>query len=176
MTTEPQATPTFPSPGTHRWPWYFATLAVLTVLAVTVLAVFNLRLQLKPEQLAAARKLWEQKGPPNYQLKYNVKKGDETEGDTFVVQVRDGRGTSVQLNGRPRDKDHYFYHGMEALFDDIERFLKMDAEKGKPRTYMRGLFDPADGHLLHYVRRVMGSRERVEITVQSLEPPADRKR
>ena len=88
-----------------------------------------------------------------------------------MVQVRGGTVISVLMNGRALDKDQYVYRSMDALFDDIERFLKMDAEKGKPRTYMRALFDPADGHLLHYIRRVMGSRERVEITVQSLEPP-----
>jgi hypothetical protein len=178
MTADPKATDASQGPRTNdqgprtnrRWIWFFVTLAVLTVLAITVLAVYNLRLQLKPEQLAAARKLWEQKGPRDYQFKYTVRTGDERDGDEFVVQVRGSTVTSVKLNGRLLDKDKYIYHSMDAKFDEIEEFLKKDAEKGRPRTYTRALFDSADGHLLHFVRRVMGTRERVEITVESLEP------
>jgi hypothetical protein len=156
--------------GDSGWVWYFVAVGVLAVLAVVVLAVYNLRLQLKPEQLEAARKLWEQKGPHDYRLKYTTKRGDETDEDVYVVVVRGGVTVSVLRNGRELEKRLRLSYGMSALLDDIEDFLKRDSQKGRPRTYTRALFDPGDGHLVHYVRRVMGSRERVEISVQSLEP------
>jgi hypothetical protein len=43
--------------------------------------------------------------------------------------------------------------------------LKRDSEPGKPQVFKVAKFAPEDGHVLRYVRRVMGSRERVEITV-----------
>ena len=55
---------------------------------------------------------------------------------------------------------------MTALMDDIETFLEEDTEPGRPRTYSVATFDPVDGHLVRYVRRVMGTSERIEINVQ----------
>ena len=37
---------------------------------------------------------------------------------------------------------------------------------GSPRTFTSVLFDPVDGHLIHYVRSVASKRERQEITVR----------
>jgi hypothetical protein len=54
---------------------------------------------------------------------------------------------------------------MPALFRFIEGFLKEDAKADSPRTYTVATFDPDDGHLVHFVRRVSGTTERLEITV-----------
>ena len=61
------------------------------------------------------------------------------------------------------------YHGMDALYDNIERFLEMDSEKGKPRTYARAEFDQHTGAIREYVRSVMTKRERLRIDVRPLE-------
>src|SRR5262249_4483768 len=59
------------SPRPNRgWIWFFVILIVLTVTSITIMIVYNLRQQLKPEQLAQARALWEQKGPADYDLDY----------------------------------------------------------------------------------------------------------
>ena len=50
-----------------------------------------------------------------------------------------------------------------------ENFLRTDQKENR-RTYLRAQFDPEDGHLLHFVRRVKGSQERVEITVTEFRP------
>jgi Family of unknown function (DUF6174) len=159
-----------PAKKNRIWVWYFVLLAVLTVTSVTVLVTFNLRQQLKPEQLAAAKALWKEKGPRDFDMKYRQTAGDEPE--TYVVHVRDRQVESVERNGQPLEERQRKYHSMLALFGYIERFLEIDAEPNRPRTYTVAVFDPNDGHLLHYVRRVMGTSERAEITVTELTPAA----
>jgi hypothetical protein len=57
---------------------------------------------------------------------------------------------------------------MEGLFDFVERLMKIDSEPGSPKTYVPAIFDDQKtGGLRWYVRRVMGGRQRVEITVDT---------
>lgn len=152
----------------RRWIWFFVVLIVLSVAAVTSLIVYNLRQQLKPEQIAVARRLWREKKPDSYQLAYTIKKGTDARAESFVVRVRDRKAVSVTLDGRPLEKRLFEHYVMDALLDFINDSLESDAKPGRPRTFTRGIFDPASGALRWYVRRVMGGSERVEITVNSL--------
>jgi hypothetical protein len=152
----------------YRWIWFFVAVIVLGVAAMASLIVYNLGQQLKPEQLAAAKRLWKEKGWRSYQLTYTITRGIEASTDTYVVRVRDGKVVSSTVNGRPEEKRLFSARGMEALFDDMERFLEVDAKPGQPRTYTRAIFDNT-GALQWYVRRVMGGKERTEIKIESLE-------
>jgi hypothetical protein len=155
-------TPT--STGSHRgWIWYFVIVALLATVAISVNIAYNLSLQLKPEHLEEARQLWQKNGPRDYDLEY-VKSGPSTE--TFAAKIRRGRVIAVTLDGRPLEKRLYGYHDVPALFTFMERFYELDHEPGKPRTYARALFDPADGHPVYYLRSVFSTRERIEITVK----------
>lgn len=145
------------------WVWYLVVLFVLTVAAITTLVTFNLRQQLRPEQLAAAKALWKEKGPRDYDLEY-TKQVQQTE--LFRSRVRDGKVVAATRNGQPLEERLYRYSSVPGLFSDIERFLEIDAEPGRPRTFTVASFNGQDGHPLRYVRRVMGSTERVEITVK----------
>jgi hypothetical protein len=145
------------------WVWFLVVLAVLTVTAITINIVYNLRQQLTPEQLAAARALWEQKGPRDYDMEYTQQGADP---GVFVARVRDGKVVSLTRNGEPLEPRLYKYYDMSSLFSYIEQFMKIDAEPGKPRTYVRAQFDPEDGHIVHYRRSVMGTQEWVELNVQ----------
>jgi hypothetical protein len=145
------------------WIWYFVVLVFLTAAAVGILVTFNLRQQLKAEQVEAARRLWEAKGPANYDMVY-TQKGNAP--GTFRVQVRNKKPISVIRDGQPLEARLYRYSDMPALFGFIEDSLKNDAQPGKPGTYTIATFDPDDGHLIHYVRRAMGGTERIEITVE----------
>jgi hypothetical protein len=152
------------------WIWYFAVLAILTVAAISILIWFNLKQQLKPEQLAEAKTLWKKNRPSNYDLTY-AKKGGAA--GTFFVEVRNGKVVSVTLDGReitrddrPLDPSLYPRYDMGGLLDDLDQFLRLDAEPNRPRTFTIATFDPEDGHLIHYIRRVMGTSERIEITAQ----------
>ncbi len=153
----------------RTWIWFFLALIGLSLVAVVTLIVYNLGQQLKPEELTAARRLWQEHGPRGYQLTYTIKRGIQAKRDTFVVRVRAGRVVSASVNDLPEPKERFPYRGMDALFDNIARFQDFDAKPGRPRTYTRAIFDKNTGALLWYVRTVMGGQERVEILVDPLE-------
>src|SRR5205085_6979009 len=121
---------------------------------------------LKPEQLTAARKLWREQGPADYTLSYTTRVDDETNESRYRVVVRGGKTVASTFNGNAEAPERLPFRGMEALFNDVERFQKKDIEKGSPKTYVRAIFDDQKtGGLRWYVRRVMGTHQRVEITV-----------
>jgi hypothetical protein len=153
------------------WLWYFIIVFGLSITAAVIIAVYNLRQQLKPEQLATAEQLWKQRGPANYVMVYTIKTDSiaGTRTDDYVVKVRSGRAYEALVNGLPQEQDRLVYYGMTKLFEYIDTFLEKDAEPGKPKVFSRALFDPDTGALRWYVRRVMGTADRVEITVESLE-------
>jgi len=162
--TAPDALPSVTPPGGRRaWIWYFVLLAVLTVTSITVLIRFNLGQQLTLAKLEEARARWEAKGPKNYDMELQ-KRGSVEE--TRRVEVREGKVVWAIVNGRPLEARLFAYSDVPALFDEIEDFLKLDSEHGKPRTFCTAAFDAQDGHLIHFVRRVMGRTERIEITVK----------
>jgi hypothetical protein len=136
----------------YRWVWFFVVLAVLGVLGVGLQIRHKMAQQLRPEKLAAARARWQEQGPKNYRLQYTQKVSTP---ETFVVWVRNGRvlGVVRKLDPKAPDQDH------------IEQFVQM-----KGRTFMIADFDPEDGHLQRFVRRVARTSERQEITDVKLEP------
>jgi hypothetical protein len=158
-----------------NWVWFFAVLGFLGVAAVGINAVYNMRQQLTPQTLEQARQLWEKNGPRDYDLEY-IKTlgtgGDAPMSETLLVKVRKGKTVAVEGNlviDEGRDKELFFSrYGMDALFDDIDTFLKQDARPGSPRAYNRAMFDPDDGHLIDYVRDVH-SRRQVHIAVKTLQ-------
>lgn len=155
------------SQRSRGWVWFFVLLAVLTVTSIAVQLWFNLQQQLTPEHLAAARALWKAKGPSDYDLEY-TKKGSAT--GYFRVQVRGGKVVSAAMDGQPLEARLYSFYDMPGLFDDIERFLDLDRSPGSRRTFTKATFDPEDGHLLHYIRSVTSTRQRVEISVRLVPP------
>ena len=67
----PPVTPSPPHPLTRsssRWVWFFILLAVLAPAGSGTLIWFNLRQQLRADQLAEARRRWQEKGPRDYVL------------------------------------------------------------------------------------------------------------
>jgi len=157
-------------PKNRSWLWYFFVLAVLAVVAMGSLVAYNLSQKLTKDQLAAARALWKEKGPKSYQLTYKIKIGIDVEPDHYVVRVRNGEVVSSTRNERPEEKRLFAERGMDAILDWIAEFQDLAAKPKQPRTYTRALFDPQTGAVRWYVRRVMGGSERLEITVEPLEP------
>jgi hypothetical protein len=157
--------------GNRNWLWFFLTLAALTILATATLAIFNIRQQLQRETVTKAIELWRANGPKDYLLIYTGKKTQDSGDivDHYVVEVRGGEAREVFVNGTKLDGRQLPFYGMHRLLHDIDHFMETDAEPGKPKTYTRGIFDGRTGALGWYVRRVMGSRQRLEITVELLE-------
>jgi hypothetical protein len=148
------------SQPSRGWIGYFIVLAFLAVAAVCIPLWYNLSQQLDPGELEAARKLWAEKGPASYDLEY-TKKGSVN--GKFLVQVRNGKVLSVTLDGQPLEPRLYPYYDMGGLLDDVGRFLELDRTPGSPRTFVTAKFDKTDGHLIHYIRSVTSTRQRLEI-------------
>ncbi|MBV8169683.1 MAG: hypothetical protein JO021_23040 [Alphaproteobacteria bacterium] len=153
----------------NAWIWFFVLMAVASVGVAGFMIWFNRHLQLRPEQLQAALQRWQEHGPASYRLTYTRRLGDSDHTDTFVVKVRHRKVVEVRMNGEPlRDEDglpitdeRLQYHSMDRLLRDVERFLELDARDGRT-NYNVAFFDEDTGALRKYVRRVMGTRERVE--------------
>jgi hypothetical protein len=144
------------------WVWYLVIVAILAVGSAVTLVTYNLRQQLKPEQLAAAQEKWAKNGPRDYDMEF-IKQGSAT--GTYRVRVRDGKVVYAEPDERSLAQKRAYY-SMPALFGYVADFLKEDSQPGARRAYAVAQFDPNDGHLIHYVRRVMGTNQRLEITVQ----------
>ena len=169
-----------PSPPrkNHAWIYFFVFIIVASVGVAGFMIAFNLWIQLNPEQLEAARKLWQEKGPTSYNLVYTKRLNDDTKVDTFEVEVRGREVKKVLMNGRPlqKEKDEHedprIHHTMERLFRDIERFMELDKKPGAKKVFVTAIFDDQNGGLRRYIRRVMGTTQRVEmhITVTAIDP------
>lgn len=172
---------TLPPRRSRRWIGFFLVLGVLAGIAIVVPFVYNLSLQLRPEQLTDARRRWQENRRADYDLACLIKRvegGVAARDQECLVQVRAGRvvvivdegavvyldpalavvaGTSVQ-GVSSEDPGHY---GVAALFDEIEAALRQRETEDR-RDYIKADFDPRDGHANHYIRRVPQTKERVE--------------
>jgi hypothetical protein len=147
------------------WIWFFVILALLTLTAIGIQIWFNPTVPLTAPLLAEAEARWKEHGPRDYDMDYTIKKVESTE--RFHVQVRDGKAVSVLMNDQiALEPRLYPSCTMPALYGFIEEFMEQDAQPGKPRTFSNVMFDPLDGHLIHYVRSVAVRRERQEISVR----------
>ena len=91
---------------------------------------------------------------------------------TYLVQVRGGRVVRALCDDRPLPAEVAPSYGMPALFAGLGVWLERDAAGGMWRPFAVATFDRADGHLLHYVRSLMRTRERVEFNLVELRPVA----
>jgi Family of unknown function (DUF6174) len=153
------------SARSRGWLWFFIALALLSATAICVQLWYNPTVPLTPTLLADAEAKWKQHGPHDYDLDYTIKKIESTE--RFQVKVRNGKAISVIMNGNlALESRLYPWHTMPALYGFIDEFMEQDTQPGSPRTFTNVLFDPVDGHLIHYVRSVASKRQRVEIIVR----------
>jgi hypothetical protein len=177
--------PTAPhSRRSRRWIGFFIVLAMLAAVAIIVPLVYNLSIQLRPEQLVEARRRWQESGVPNYDLEYLVrtKHSGQEEESAYLVQVRSGQVVLVVCNsavvyldpslalvaglGAPAlSPENPRRFGVPALFDEIEAALRADESSGR-RNFATAQFDPTDGHPFHYVHRTRGTKERVEWNIR----------
>jgi hypothetical protein len=158
------------TPKNNNWKWFFLIVAVLALAASIFLVVFNMRQQLKPEELEAARQLWIEHGPASYTLiyteKFSSQAGNELK-NHYVVKVRDRKVTEVLVNGAPKE-ERLEYHDMNGLFNEVEAFQDKDS-KEKRRVYCRARFDDDTGAIREYVRYVPNSSERQQIDLELIE-------
>jgi hypothetical protein len=172
MSASPSLPSSTPPRKNRNWIWYFLVLILLCAAAISTMIIYNLSQQLTPEQLAEAKAKWEEVGPRDYELRYTKKIGTSPTSDRYYVKVTGGfveeanmldSSTGLEIPIAPEKYEHL---SMKALFRDITRFMEIDHEPKAPRSFTRAIFHPKDGHLQWYVRRVMGTQQRVEIVVE----------
>jgi hypothetical protein len=171
-------------PRNRRWIWFFVVLTALGTAAVVIPLVYNLGLQLTPQQVEQARERWRASGLVNYDLDYQERhtRNGETDETAYRVLVRDGRVTAVfcdgeltlvsgvaaalalgpwpsTLAGRCGAQD------IDGMFDHIDSQLRQDLNLSR-RPYATAAFDKNDGHPTRYVRRIRGGAERLEWTAK----------
>lgn len=164
----------------RQWIGFFVVLTVLAAIAVVVPLVYNLNVQLRPEQLLQARQRWREHEVQNYDLEYIVKLQNQTvqEDRTCLIRVRSRQVVLIVENGEviylnpslagiaglgvpalsQATPEKYV---VAALFNEIEAALHRDESSGR-RNFVSAQFDPKDGHPQHYVHRDRSSKERVE--------------
>jgi hypothetical protein len=175
----------------RRWIGFFVVLGILSAIAIVVPFVYNMSLQLHPEQLAEARRRWQENGAADYDLNYLVKRelgSVSAREEEYLVQVRGGR---VVLLADEREvvfvdprlavvagsavlavsSENPRYYGVPALFDEIEAALRQRAA-GEQRDYLKADFDPKDGHPSHFIFRRPRTKDRVEWFVKLTGIPA----
>jgi hypothetical protein len=156
-----------PKARSRTWVWFFVFLAAMGAAAVTLPIVYNLSLQLRPEDLAAARAHWQAAGPRDYDLQYQEKitqNGESSESE-WNVQVRDGKVTAVTRDGEGLPAAAYPNFTVDGQLAEIEKGLQLDLAAGARKNYATAAFDLGDGHPTHYVRRVRGTGDRLEWNV-----------
>jgi hypothetical protein len=154
-----------------RWRLFFLVLIILGSVAVTVPIVYNLSLQLKPEQIEAARQRWQANGPRDYDLDISSRLNDQEKADEFHVCVRDGKVTKAWCNNQKLNDAEKDRHTVERMLDYISATLRRDAESGGKRNYAMADFDSRDGHPRRYVHRVATTKEREEWIIKLVAPP-----
>jgi hypothetical protein len=171
----------------HGWVGFFLVLAALGIAAMVIPIVYNLGLQLTPEQLSLARERWRATGPVDYVLNYQQRHTHDgvQEETAYHVIVRDrhiaavvcdgeltylnGAGARLALGLWPNALPGRSGAGdMDDLFDFVEHRLQQDLDQSR-RPYATASFAPTDGHISRYVRRISGGRERLEWTVKLLQ-------
>jgi hypothetical protein len=159
-------------PRSRAWVWFFVALGVMGAAAVTLPIVYNLSIQLRPEELTAARERWKENGRPDYDLQYQEKiTEDKVQSESnWFVEVRDGKVTTATCDGRELSAADYPNLTVEGQFTVIENGLQLDLAEGLRRNYATAAFDLRDGHPTHYVRRVRGSGDRLEWNVNLFKP------
>jgi hypothetical protein len=171
----------------RRWLGFFVVLAALALVALVAPLIYNLSVQLRPEQLAAARQRWQANAPANYDLEClrKSRRGGQEEIISSRLQVRGGRivlaaeedelvyvDPSLALIagcGLVLVADHPERYGMAALFDEIEAALRQRGT-AEGRYYLKADFEK-DGHPSHFVSYDARTKDRVEWFVKLAHVP-----
>jgi hypothetical protein len=173
-----------PPTSPRRWIAFFALLAVLVGTAVTLPILYNLGLQLRPEQLDAARQAWREQGPADYDLTFTVTYDRERLGERHIVLVRGGKVVFASCEGEVLAMAPALGAGVgaplggvntgeardvPALFDHVEALLKKEGV-ARWRNFLVVNFDRREGYPRRIIWRVRRSSTREEWDVRLWKP------
>jgi hypothetical protein len=131
------------------------------IAAFIVRGVLNRGSPLTAERLEEARQRWDGAGVNDYNAEISVSGNSP---GSYFIEVRGGRAVAARLNGSPFPEiGQARYWTVPGLFDILENDLKRDALPGAPVAHTQATFDPADGHVVRYVRSVPGQTLRIDV-------------
>jgi hypothetical protein len=184
--------PTPDRPPKRRWLAIFLILGALGLAAMAIPIIYNLSIQLRPEELAAARERWHREAPKDYDLSLLVKTTtpEAEREDAYRLQVRGGRPVSLGQNGSLLYIDPQLAvilgpevlslpsidlrgYSIDALFAQMEKDLEDNVAAGG-KNYTRAVFNPQDGHPSRYIHRVGRTRNQVDWFIRLDRTPAGR--
>lgn len=159
----------------RRSPVWMLAAAVAMGAAVAVLVRRDAPPPLTPERLAAARDLWQERGPDTYDIELDVY-ADRLAKAHYAVRVRQGEVTSTVRDGTAVASAEEAF-SVAGLFAMLERELELSGDPqagfGAPpgyRAYLFARFDARSGRPTHYRRTVGGAAGGVEIRVERFTP------
>jgi hypothetical protein len=152
-------------------------LVGLALGAAFALGLFDLeRLPaLKPESLAAAEKLWAEKGPAGYNMDLTL---EGAQPSLIHVEVRDGVVTAMQRDGlAPQERRTWDYWAVPGMLGELKRELQLAADPQNEMNLPAGTklepraeFDPTYGYPARFHRIVFGTGPEVYWKVTSFKP------
>jgi hypothetical protein len=161
-------------PKSRAWVGFVVVLVLLSAVAATIPIVYNLRQQLRPEELEAARQRWHKYGPEDYDLTFAIRYDRERLPERHIVIVRGGKVILASCEGEIQTlspalqatvglpagglcKDEG--QDVPAILDHIAELLH---EPDAKRNFLVAALDLTDGHPRRIIRRVRGSSTREE--------------
>ncbi len=161
----------------RSWIWFFIVVSLLCATAITILIVYNLSQLLTLKEAEAGLAKWRENGPNNYVMYFEVRRNggtaepaELTEPGEYLVRVEQEEVKFVSRDGVALPPKTYQYFSMESIYEDlILQNLHEDKKEGAPSTFTRGIFHHKDGHVQWYVRRISGTRNRVELIMKDFQ-------
>jgi hypothetical protein len=167
------------------WGWvvFFVVLGGLSLIAVILPILYNLGQQLRQEALDQARTRWQEAGPADYDLTFNVYVDRDRLPLRNVVVVRGGKVVLAACEGEPVETSPEASAAMglplggigrsrgytvPRLFDHLQKLL--DEEQEDRRNFLVAVFDPATGWPRRFIRRIRGTSTREEWNLKLWKP------
>ena len=158
-------------PRSRAWIWFFVVLIAMSAAAVALPIVYNLSIQLRPEELTAARAL---EGERPARLRSAIRGKDHAERRADGIDLAGG-GARRPTDGGDARRPEAARRGLpepdggRTVCGDRKGFT-IGPGGGRARNYATAAFDLRDGHPTHYVRRVRGSGDRLAWNVNLFKP------
>jgi hypothetical protein len=138
-------------------------VAILTAPVVYVLTLREPGEPLTPERLAAARALWQEKGPKSYVIDVDVRDAHHR------VEVRGGKVVSMTTDGKEAEQRLHGYWTVEGMFQSLSEELSNLRRPEGPfgvsdpaEVTLRAAFDGRFGYPARFLRHVRNQTKSVE--------------
>lgn len=174
------------SPARWRWVSVFVVVFGLAIGGIALNVWWNLDQQLTPDKLERAKRLWEQNGPRDYDLTYQVTYDKERLPERHVVLVRNGKVVFASCEGEVIEMAPAMAaavggplagmaqggaRDVPAIFDHVESTLNTLEASGR-RHFIVAVFDPNQGYPRRFVWRISRTKTREEWDVRLWPPGA----